>query len=45
MKKQIIVYEPNEQMKMEVKADGETVWPTIDQIALFFARKGKGGGF
>ena len=28
MDKQIIVYEPNEQVKMEVKTDGETVWLT-----------------
>ena len=33
MDKQIIVYEPNEQMKMEVKTDGETVWLTQQQMA------------
>lgn len=38
MDKQIIVYEPNEQMKMEVKTDGETVWLTIDQMAVLFGR-------
>ena len=36
MDKQIIVYEPNERMKMEVKTDGETVWLTIDQMAALF---------
>ena len=38
MDKQIIVYEPNEQVKMEVKTDGETVWLTIDQMAALFGR-------
>ena len=38
MDKQIIVYEPNEQMKMEVKTDGETVWLTIDQMSILFGR-------
>ena len=38
MDKQIVVYEPNEQMKMEVKADGETVWLTIDQMSILFGR-------
>ena len=38
MDKQIIVYEPNEQMKMEVKTDGETVWLTQDQMCQLFGR-------
>ena len=38
MDKQIIVYEPNEQVKMEVKTDGETVWLTIDQMSILFGR-------
>ena len=38
MDKQIIVYEPNEQVKMEVKTDGETVWLTIDQMSALFGR-------
>ena len=38
MDKQIIVYEPNEQVKMEVKTDGETVWLTIDQMSTLFGR-------
>ena len=39
MDKQIIVYEPNEQMKMEVKTDGETVWLTQDQMCRLFGRE------
>ena len=38
MDKQIIVYEPNEQVKMEVKTDGETVWLTQDQMCRLFGR-------
>lgn len=38
MNRQIIVYEPNEQVKMEVKTDGETVWLTIDQMSALFGR-------
>ena len=38
MDKQIIVYEPTEQVKMEVKTDGETVWLTLDQMAMLFGR-------
>ena len=38
MDKQIIVYEPNERMKMEVKTDGETVWLTQDQMCRLFGR-------
>ena len=36
MDKQIIVYEPDEQTKMEVKTDGETVWLTQQQMADLF---------
>ena len=39
MDKQIIVYEPNEQIKMEVKTDGETVWLTQQQMADLFGVK------
>ena len=39
MDKQIIVYEPNEQTKMEVKTDGETVWLTQDQMCRLFGRE------
>ena len=38
MNKQIIVYEPNEQVRMEVKTDGETVWLTQDQMCRLFGR-------
>ena len=38
MEKQIIVYEPNEQTKMEVKTDGETVWLTQEQMCRLFGR-------
>lgn len=38
MDKQIIVYKPNDQVKMEVKTDGETVWLTQDQICRLFGR-------
>ena len=38
MDKQIIVYKPNERMKMEVKTDGETVWLTQDQMCRLFGR-------
>ena len=38
MNRQIIVYEPNEQVKMEVKTDGETVWLTQDQMCRLFGR-------
>ena len=39
MDKQIIVYKPNEQVKMEVKTDGETVWLTQQQMADLFGVK------
>ena len=38
MDKRIIVYEPNEHVKMEVKTDGETVWLTQDQMCRLFGR-------
>ena len=39
MDRQIIVYEPNEQTKMEVKTDGETVWLTQGQMCRLFGRE------
>ena len=39
MDKRIIVYEPNERMKMEDKTDGETVWLTQDQMCRLFGRE------
>ena len=38
MEKQIIAYEPDEQTKMEVKTDGETVWLTQEQMCRLFGR-------
>lgn len=38
MEKQIIVYEPDEQTKMEVETDGETVWLTQEQMCRRFGR-------
>ena len=38
MEKQIIVYEPDEQTKMEVKTDGETVLLTQEQMCRRFGR-------
>ena len=38
MEEQIIVYEPDEQTKMEVKTDGETVWLTQEQMCRLFGR-------
>ena len=38
MEKQIIVYEQDEQTKMEVKTDGETVWLTQEQMCRRFGR-------
>ena len=38
MEKQIIDYEPDEQTKMEVEADGETVWWTQEQRCRRFGR-------
>ena len=37
MDKQISVYEPTEQVKMEVKTDGETVWLTNLLLENMFA--------
>ena len=39
MDKQIVVYKPNDQVKMEVKTDGETVWLTQQQMADLFGVK------
>ena len=37
--RQIVVYKPNEQIKLEVKTDGETVWLTQEQMCLLFGRE------
>lgn len=36
--KQIVVYKQREDVKIEVKTDGETVWLTIEQMAQLFGR-------
>lgn len=36
--RQIVVYKPSEQIKLEVKTDGETVWLTQEQMCLLFCR-------
>ena len=38
VKKRIVVYTQGENVKMEVKTDGETVWLTIEQMAQLFGR-------
>lgn len=37
--RQIVVYKPNEKVKLEVKTDGETVWLTQEQMCLLFGRE------
>jgi len=36
--KQIIVYEGEDDFRLEVKTDGETVWLTVEQMARLFGR-------
>ena len=36
---QIVVYEPNTKVKMEVRTDGETVWLTQEQMCRLFGRE------
>ena len=36
---QIIVYQPNETMRLDVVLENETVWLTQEQIALLFGTK------
>lgn len=38
MEQQIVVYKPSEQVKLEVKTDGETVWLTQEQMSRLFGR-------
>lgn len=38
MEQQIIVYKPSQQIKLEVKTDGETVWLTQEQMGQLFGR-------
>jgi len=39
MEKQIIVYEPRADIRLEVKTDGETVWLTQEQMCRLFGRE------
>ena len=38
MRNEIILYQPNESTKVEVKIDDETVWLSLNQIAQLFGR-------
>lgn len=38
MEQNIIVYEPNAELRLQVKTDGETVWLTQEQMAVLFGR-------
>ncbi len=35
---EIVLYQPEGEMKLEVRVENETVWLTIDQMALLFAK-------
>ena len=37
-KGEVILYQPNETIKLEVKLDQETVWLSIDEMAILFER-------
>ena len=39
MDKQIVVYEGEKDVRLEVKTDGETVWLTQDQLCRLFGRE------
>lgn len=36
MANEIVLYQPNEQMSLEVKLENETVWLTLNQMASLF---------
>ena len=38
MANEIVLYQPNEQMSLEVKLENETVWLTLNQMANLFGR-------
>ena len=38
MTNEIVLYQPNEQMSLEVKLENETVWLTLNQMASLFGR-------
>ena len=35
---EIVLYQPEGEIKLEVRVENETVWLTIDQMALLFAK-------
>ena len=35
---EIVLYQPEGEVKLEVRVEDETVWLTIDQMALLFAK-------
>ena len=39
MDKQIVVYEGEKDVRLEVKTDGETVWLTQEQMCRLFGRE------
>ena len=39
MANEIVLYQPNEQMSLEVKLENETVWLTTQQMAMLFDRE------
>ena len=38
MKDEIVLYQPNDQLSLEVKLENETVWLSLNQIATLFGR-------
>ncbi len=38
MDRKIVVYQPNDNVRLEVQTDGETVWMTLGQMAQLFGR-------
>ena len=38
MKDEIVLYQPNDQLSIEVKLENETVWLNVNQIAILFGR-------
>lgn len=38
MEQNIVVYEPNAELRLQVRTDGETVWLTQEQMSVLFGR-------
>ena len=38
MKDEIVLYQPNDQLSLEVKLENETVWLSLNQMAMLFGR-------